>query len=705
MGAAENTQPSAIRVLVHRDELVRLNTGQIAVVVCGRHSLEQTHELANVVRVLVVRAGQKPGDFILDAPEPGAGTAGKGNYVELAGPPSGVAAIVGPTEMLRRLSAWWSSGSGGRVPSVIEFGNEATTKLDWRGLAETIGKLLVQARAHEATNLGAIFALRQENEQLRRAIDSMGMALVAGPLPKAVLLYDSVPSEDVLTLEAGSNISTSTFHEIVDVPATGVCGISLKVVSVQRASTNSFLQVALCTVDSEYELGAWAIPFSRLEAGWLNLELPRPIRELLEPLRLEVMVSGDTGCKLNLAASELLPTRSADRNPISVSPGSLAVRVYKSAPGRFVLPEHWLWDRGNRSARDRFLFALSEQTWSRARVLDSAGKVVINAERGVRMFSPEGGTVSVRIPDLHGPALDQLTTTVKFLGDRKDQLEVAAALVSSNAPDTGIEDMLSRETRLAFSQWKSVSGKIDELTLGIVIPPNPGFDLVLAARSVSAAQNRNGSIAENPSWVQWGEIRLCRTNARKPEGGALRVVSSPARSTRNDVDDDRLLREIPFCFTQKTRIKEEFSDEKYRHIVVELEKFTFEERFWDSFSFKLQDIGGRSGLEFRAVNGNPPFEQWPPARADKFGPLFILRDGAEPGVQAEILADVNRLSPSDRRFVRDFVARLPAWLESAEVPALDKFSGIQIWVSIAKRLSAPVQTLVPLLSPALAVAS
>lgn len=668
-------------VLVRKSELADLHSNSVAVLVYNSRELDRIPRAPSSIPVLYFFRGLLPEHFVLSASGDRCAISQADELVELSYPICGIAAVIGPPDILGQLASWWAESGEDALPANIATTEPASSDVDWESVAEAIGTLLQNERTQQTANLGAIFELRRENEQLRQAVDAMGMALSASTLPKPVLKCETPPSSRELILDAGT-VSDSLSQVITEAAATGISGIEVNITSASGNGRNdAFLRVALTTVESGYEVGAWAVPISQLKKGWLVLELPRPLGELLETPSLELSLVGEAGNQVRFAAAARRPAANTGRADADDTGSGIALRVNTASAGRFIWPDYWLWEHGNRIAREKLFFTLPDEKWEQAQSLDSQGQVSVNAQRGLYAFGPQQGVVSVRLPGLRAPALSRLLANVKLVGSKSGCTEVAALIIGSEVKDARVGEYLSRGAYLAFSQWKTLSQVMPEITLGLVIPPNLGCDLVLAARTAEAEAHR--SVTDFP-WVQWDTIKIGMVDSPHLDHDRLNVSSLTARPA-NMGDGGLVPGTVPFCLPQRVSItKEEMFGETYRHIVVDLHNLNFENRHWKLFTFKLQDFGGTSGLEFRAIEGVAPFEKWPPAESDRFGPFLNFREDMDSG---GLIAALSALSSTDRRFLRDLAARLSGWLATTELPAEKGSSDIAYWLTAARRMN------------------
>ena len=156
------------------------------------------------------------------------------------------------------------------------------------------------------------------------------------------------------------------------------------------------------------------------------------------------------------------------------------------------------------------------------------------------------------------------------------------------------------------------------------------------------------------------------------------------------------------------RLLEHLDVPGYEHLTLQLENQRVAEGFYTRLKFKLLATGidqnafsSFPGIEFRPQEGgNAPFEAWPPATEDQFGPFLRLFPHKAAGRPLEETG-FGPLSERDRLFLREFLAGLPGWLEDLTPVEGEISRPWEDWVELSRALHLRVEALFQPEAPAL----
>jgi hypothetical protein len=122
-------------------------------------------------------------------------------------------------------------------------------------------------------------------------------------------------------------------------------------------------------------------------------------------------------------------------------------------------------------------------------------------------------------------------------------------------------------------------------------------------------------------------------------------------------------------------LNEEFRIKGYEHLWLQCEALQIGQQFFPEFNFKLAAVSNAeksSGnfsdqllLEFRTLaNSRPPFQSWPPAEADEYGPKLLVMITVK-GKKTRIGLP-EAVTDQDKDFIVRLIQKLPAMLNQLE---------------------------------------
>jgi hypothetical protein len=641
-----------ITVRAPSDDFAAMGSGEPTVIWFHAASRE-TAELIPGLRAIV--AQEDAGGLVLSlAAKPAA--PGRPTFLEVMTPPTGCIAIVGKDQAsIGKLSEWWLDRSG-ESPAIIVEADGA------RGRAAALAKInralseeLKQNRQLAVDALNSLARLRQEYEEARELIGRLDRHLSGRRVGELTLASDYAPG--AAAFEAPHDSGRSGVRQPLDVPGRQLASLAIHVARTAQGAAGS-VRARLLETETQRVLGSWLIPIEEVALGWMRLELPTPATPFAGSvvLELEYQLTGEPPA-LSQFVGVWDEALSAIDGAGQRQPFMLAHRTWTANPGDwYVQPRFWDLRDANKARQQKGVaYQLSEDTWKQATRLDIGGPsnvIVDPVDRRFITCPTPGGAAGLQIKGVTIDSGNLLTFASRLVDARAPAIEVAVLVAATGQPVTFAPPLDDFLPPLSFSGWKSFR-PLEEGLIQARVPEaeRRTYDIYLLSRS---PDRRCSPFTSRVEWP-WGKV-----SEEEPSevDSMAEVQAEPLHPEVKKIDAT-----VPdTCLFSDVDLVAWFTGSEDReNITLSVRNLSFHGRKWPRFNFKLTREFGVPGLEFRMLDGEPPFIVWPSEVTDVYGPVYKVSAGR--GVAApEMNPSLANLNIADRRFLDAVAQSLPGYM-------------------------------------------
>jgi hypothetical protein len=571
------------------------------------------------------------------------------DLVDLLRPPTSCLALVGNegNTVWADFVAWWSQASGQSAPQLIALAAKAKPDALYQQLAKLF---LAETRTRVRSEIAArdsLARLRAEYEEVRECFSLIDRHLSGRSVGTLNLVSEHETGDTTLDLPAPGTMVIQP----LSVPADRLAALAVHVVQSSAAARGS-LRVRLVAPETQRILASWLVPFEEIKPGWLRLEMPVPLPPLRQSVQLELGFEVEQGPApaLSLNDSGWHADLSASDNTGQSLNAIVAHKAWTAEPGAwYVYPAYWDWrDAARRFSADGLLYRIGDERWRGLTPLDLGGQEVVNAAMRRFLTCPlDGQAAGLRWPGVALPFGDFLNVSARVVDVMSPPIEIGLAVVPAGYDLDSVETLETMPQPVVFSGWKSFD-PLEDAVIGVGLPTGGDrlYDVLLVSRAAGPGDSSRG-------WVEWLSASVSEIGR-----GAVLHRAVPPPPTLVSLVPEATLPEI--CLFGKVELMQNYAQpDGYRHLAIRLERLSFGAHIRDRVEFKFARAYGMPGIEFRAADGEAPFESWPPDTSDGQGPLFRFAawgQGDELKLQA---ARVARLTPLDRRFLDALIKTLP----------------------------------------------
>ena len=634
-------------------------------------------DLGGGVCAIVVR--RDAGGFVFSVPD-GSKAEDEAALVEICEPPTGCIAIVGKDEAsLASLSEWWRHRDGESPAVVAERGGAAGRSALLATLCRRLAAEVTQQARFGVGALSSLARLREEYEEVREAMAQLDRHLSGRRIGELTLVSEY--PQGAARFEAQEHPGLSSIRQPLDVPGRQLAAVAVHLAGIGRNAEGS-LRVRLLAMETQRVLGSWRIPADQIAAGWLRLELPLPVQAFAQSVALDLDLGELTDPpSLSLFDGVWDETQHVVDGSGRAFPFMLSHRAWTADPGSwYVYPRFWdLHDANRALPLTAVSFQFSDDAWRRVRKLDIGGVSVADSADSRFLTCPvPGGMAGLQWPGLAIPHGDQLTFATRLLDAKAPPIDVAV-LVAVAGEAVSFDEPLEPPPTMAFSEWKSF-GPLEDGLVHVWLPPaaDRSFDIYLLSRSPSRSSSPFNS------WVEWLWCKVSEVEHAPSDSAApAETAVEPALAVQEDgAGPDTCL------FDDVSLIAYFVGAEDHEHITLSLHNLYFQGRKWRRFNFKVTDDAGLPGLEFRLLEGEPPFIVWPSDATDIYGPVYKVSAGV---LAPELNPGLAALNPVDRRFLNALARSLPTFLttlsQNAGAGSGESSLDLEKWSAIARRIA------------------